>query len=201
MYDDLIDFLNYVFGFNGTDRNFIESYPKVLKRDKNPCEQNYVITEDGKLKAAVGAYYSTLAVGEDELLCCNIGNVAVHPFSRSKGYMTQCLTESENYNINILNYKKVIKTLLKFKAQTESVCDGELTLLIHGYSGDCKLKISVKNNEVSVDEYDGETMLELSHKDAVRLLLGVHSAHTKCLKPEIRTWFPLPLFIESADQI
>jgi len=91
MYDDLMDFLNYVFGFNGNDRDFKKMLPKLYKPEYNPSYANYVVTENGKLKAAIGAFDSVLAVGEEKLICRGIGNVAVHPYSRSKGYMKECI--------------------------------------------------------------------------------------------------------------
>lgn len=91
MYDELMDFLNYVFGFNGNERDFKKLLPKLYNPECDPCAANYVITENGRLKAAVGAFDSVLKVGEDELVCRGIGNVAVHPYSRSKGYMIECM--------------------------------------------------------------------------------------------------------------
>lgn len=91
MYDDLMDFMNYVFGFNGNQQDFKKLLPKLYNPDCDPCYNNYVITENGKLKAAIGAYDSVLKVGDTELTCRGIGNVAVHPYSRSKGYMIECM--------------------------------------------------------------------------------------------------------------
>ena len=79
MYDDLMDFMNYVFGFNGNDSDFKKLLPKLYKPEYDPCYANYVVTENGKLKAAIGAFDSVLQVG------------AVHPYSRSKGYMKDCM--------------------------------------------------------------------------------------------------------------
>ncbi|MBQ8370301.1 MAG: GNAT family N-acetyltransferase [Clostridia bacterium] len=91
MYDDLMDFMNYVFGFNGNDSDFKKLLPKLYRPECDPCYNNYVVTENGKLKAAIGAFDSVLKVGEEELTCRGIGNVAVHPYSRSKGYMKDCM--------------------------------------------------------------------------------------------------------------
>ena len=91
MYDDLMDFLNYVFGFNGNDQDFKKLLPKLYKPEYDPCYSNYVVTENGKLKAAIGAFDSDLSVDGVILRSRGIGNVAVHPYSRSKGYMKDCM--------------------------------------------------------------------------------------------------------------
>jgi len=87
MREDLIDFLNYTFGYNGFDSGFLQNYPKLYNPEYNPCEHNYVVTENNKLKAAVGVYPRTLSVLGTEISLYGIGNVGVHPCSRSKGYM------------------------------------------------------------------------------------------------------------------
>lgn len=367
MYDDLMDFMNYVFGFNGNSSDFKKLLPKLYNKDCDPCYANYVVTENGKLKAAIGAFDSVLNVNGEELNCRGIGNVAVHPYSRSKGYMIDCmnmalsdmirdgvdfsilggrrqrygyfgfdsvgkeykisinstnmrhifrdvpLTELEirdvkaedtelldkmfelhntrplrtnrsrekffdiarswrkpvrailkdgafigyfcgdlceltlvdmadfndvirNYirsygdvtmNIaawdtamieaamaiceyteigtcdmfNIFNYKKFTGAFLRFKTTLETLANGTLTLFIHGYAGDCKIKLTVKNNAATVEDYDGECDFELSHMEATQLLFGLHSPYTGKLNPAIRSWFPLPLYVESADHV
>ena len=49
MRDDYIDFINYVFGFNGNSSDFPKLLPKLYKPEYHPCENNYVVTENGKL--------------------------------------------------------------------------------------------------------------------------------------------------------
>ncbi len=367
MYDDLMDFINYVFGFNGNSEDFKKLLPKLYNKECDPCYANYVVTENGKLKAAIGAFDSVLSVGGQELTCRGIGNVAVHPYSRSKGYMIDCMTMALNdmikdgvdYSIlggqrqrygyfgfdaigpeyhvsindtnlrhifrdvpfteleirdvkaedtdlidkmyeihakrplrtvrprdnffdiarswtapvrvilkngtflgyfvndlqeltlvnmadfndvirnyvrrygavtlkipawdnamleaamrvcestglgacdmfNIFNYKKVVDAFIKFKTTVEVLSDGELTLFIHGYAGDCKLKITVNDNTAAVEEYDDDCEFELEHKEALQLLFGLHSPYMRQLKPGIRSWFPLPLYVENADHV
>lgn len=367
MYDDLMDFMNYVFGFNGNESDFKKLLPKLYNRDCDPCHANYVVTEDGKIKAAIGAFDSVLNVNGEELTCRGIGNVAVHPYSRSKGYMIDCMNMAlsdmirdgvdfsilggqrqrygyfgydaigEEYSIsinhtnmrhvfrdvpftelefvdvgendtelidrmfelhntrplrtmrsrekffdiarswrkpvrailkngefigyfcgelceltlcdmsdfndvirnyiryfgsvtmkiaawdtatieaamaicsytdigtcdmfNILNYKKFVGAFLRFKTTITPIANGTLKLFIHGYAGDCKIRLSVEDNNAAVSDYDGECDLELSHKEAMQLLFGLHSPYNRLLKPEIRSWFPLPLYVEGADHV
>ena len=91
MRDDYIDFINYVFGFNGNCDDFPKLLPKLYKPEYHPCENNYVVTENGKLKAAIGVFVREFDVMGTKLSSHGIGNVAVHPYSRSKGYMIDCM--------------------------------------------------------------------------------------------------------------
>ncbi len=87
LYDDYMDFINYVFGFNGNSQDFRKLLPKLYRREDRPVESSYVTLEDGKLRAAIGAFDHTLSVCGVELPCRGIGNVAVHPYHRSRGFM------------------------------------------------------------------------------------------------------------------
>lgn len=95
MQDDYMDFINYVFGFNGTTSDFYKLLPKLYKPEFNPAASSYVTLENDKIKAVVGAYDIELETEDgDKLLCRGLGNVAVHPFSRSKGYMRKLMEMS-----------------------------------------------------------------------------------------------------------
>ncbi len=367
MYDDLMDFMNYVFGFNGNEKDFKKLLPKLYKPEYDPCYSNYVVTENGKLKAAIGAFDSDLSVDGEILKSRGIGNVAVHPYSRSKGYMKDCMRLAlrdmiedgvdfsilggqrqryqhfgfehagqqisvgvdrgnlrrafENvpltplefrdvnaddadlldrihalhaakpvhtvrprasfYDIacswrssltailrdgdfrgyfigglgeltladpedtvdvvrnyvaqrgdvhlsfpvwetdllaritrfgggisfdhcemfNILNYPHVIAALLRFKAKREELGDGELSLFIRGFAGDVSVRIAVKNNEVSVEEGASDCALALGHLEAISFLCGLWSPHRLALSPAVRSWFPLPLYVDGADHV
>ena len=47
MYDDYMDFINYVFGFNGNEQDFKKLLPKLYNPECDPCYNNYVVTENG----------------------------------------------------------------------------------------------------------------------------------------------------------
>lgn len=100
MQDDLIDLINYTFGFNGAGSDFYKLLPKLYKREYNPCASEYVTYEGDRIKAAVGGFDMNLCVSGEKLLCRGIGNVAVHPFSRSKGYMKTLMELSLEDMIN-----------------------------------------------------------------------------------------------------
>ncbi len=87
IYDEYMDFINYVFGFNGNNNDFKKLLPKLYRPEDRPVANSYVTVENGKLVAAVGAFDHKLRVCGTELNCRGIGNVAVHPYHRSKGYM------------------------------------------------------------------------------------------------------------------
>ena len=341
MYDDLMDFMNYVFGFNGDGSDFKKLLPKCYKKEYDPCYNNYVVTENGKLRAAIGAYDADLYVNGEILKTRGIGNVAVHPYFRSMGYMKDCmhmalrdmiedgvdisllggqrqryqhfgfeqagaqyvvsvdrgnlrrafenvalpeyelrdigeadtdlidkmyaLHTARNYRMirsreaffdiarswrsnvtailkdgefrgyftgdlneltltdpaaltdvvrnyvaqrgdvsidvpawetdivgvlrsfgggiscensemfNILNYRHVTEALLKYKASRKILGDGELTLLIHGFAGDERFRVAVKDNEVTVEDSVSGDALELGHLEAVSFLAGIFS--------------------------
>lgn len=86
-YDEYVDFINYVFGFNGNSHDFKKLLPKLYKTQYKPVENSYITLEDGNIRAAVGAFDHEISVCGETLKCRGIGNVAVHPYARSKGFM------------------------------------------------------------------------------------------------------------------
>ncbi len=87
MREELLDFLNLAFGMNGNERDLLKWLPKLYNEENDPCGHNYVVTENGKIRAAVGVYPRKLHVLDETLTTYGVGNVAVHPYHRSKGYM------------------------------------------------------------------------------------------------------------------
>lgn len=90
-YQDLMDFINYVFGGSDPTRDLRALLPKIFEPQHNPSAHNFVVIEDNKVKATAGLYSSSICIGTEELHCGGVGNVAVHPYSRSKGYMKSCM--------------------------------------------------------------------------------------------------------------
>lgn len=91
MHDEYLDFINYVFGFNGREDDFAKLLPKLYAREDNPAASSYVLTEKGRLKAAVGAFDHSLTVCGRTLKCRSIGNVAAHPYDKSRGFMKKLM--------------------------------------------------------------------------------------------------------------
>lgn len=90
-FDDYVDFINYVFGFNGNDSDFPKLLPKLYRPELDPAYHSFNAVEDGKFRAAIGAFPCEQTVCGVTLRCVGIGNVAVHPRARSKGYMRKLM--------------------------------------------------------------------------------------------------------------
>lgn len=75
------------------NRDFLSLLPKLYKEKYNPSYNNYIISEDGEIKAAVGLYPAQAFAAGRELRVGGIGNVAVTRDSRRKGYMSECLND------------------------------------------------------------------------------------------------------------
>ncbi|MHB8130376.1 MAG: GNAT family N-acetyltransferase [Mobilitalea sp.] len=89
--EELIDFINYVFNMNGRDNDFYRNLPKIYKKEYHPCEYNYLTLENDRIVAAVGAFPGEVTVCDTKLKYYGIGNVAVNPYRRSKGYMQKLM--------------------------------------------------------------------------------------------------------------
>lgn len=366
-HEELISFLNSVFGEQEDFPGFVKLLPKLYKIEKEPCKYNYLARKAGKIVAAVGVYDGILNVGESKLNYRGIGNVAVKKEERGNGLMSSLLKEAlkdmyrdgihfavlggqrqrygyfgfdsvgveyratinrtnlqhvyryeahksleiKDFDANhldiledvcalhksrkihterekkdfadifnsweekakvilkdgecvgyyigniqeltlkdmrdfpdvmrtclqdvdevelvipswdyelldavsllyedldvgvcdmfhILDYCQVIKVLLEWKALQEELAEGQITLLIHGYEKDVKLKISVKDKVVLVEECEEKEEIELTHQEAMQMFFGLYSKKRKKMKPEIRSWFPLPIHIEHADEV
>lgn len=77
-----------------TKRNFLELLPKLYKEEYDPCSNNFTVSEDGCIKAAVGLYYDNAVAAGRKLKAAGIGNVAVTRDCRGKGYMIDCLNRA-----------------------------------------------------------------------------------------------------------
>ncbi len=89
--EDYVDFINYVFGMNGKDSSFIKLLPKLFKEGTDSASDTFFIKEGDRLAAAVGAFPIEFSILGEHLSVRGIGNVAVHPRDRSKGYMKDCM--------------------------------------------------------------------------------------------------------------
>ena len=93
-YDELMSVLNTAFGFFTPETEFLGLLPKLYREQYRPQDQNWVVTEDGVLTAAIGAYDHEIVVCGRRLPCRGIGNVAVHPDHRRKGYMKLAMNQA-----------------------------------------------------------------------------------------------------------
>lgn len=112
MFDDYMDFINYVFGFNGDSSDFKKLLPKLYKYEYEPSVSSYVAVEDGKLKSAIGAFDHDISVCGNLVKTRGIGNVAVHPYARGKGYMKKLMNmalddmEKEGVALSVLGGRR-----------------------------------------------------------------------------------------------
>ncbi len=116
-------------------------------------------------------------------------------FSKNGSWMRIDHCES----VCVLDWKTVLTAYLRAKAAYCSLCDGETTVLIHGKAGDETLKLAVKDNAVSVTEYDGQPDHELDCLAAVRAFFSNYPADRAAFPPAVRQWLPLPMFFSSRD--
>jgi predicted N-acetyltransferase YhbS len=86
-YDELMDFGNYVFSHAHGPTDFPSLLPKLYKREYFMDGIHYLAREDGRIRAAVGAYPLRLNILGNVLPGRGIGMVSVHPYARSRGYM------------------------------------------------------------------------------------------------------------------
>lgn len=90
----LTKMLNKVFFLTDSEDVFMRIHPKLYKPAYSPCEKNYIIKEDGAIKAAVGLFPLTVYAAGKKLRVGGIGNVAVTEDCRGKGYMVDCLNRA-----------------------------------------------------------------------------------------------------------
>ena len=116
-------------------------------------------------------------------------------FTKNASWMSVDHCES----VLVLDHKTVLTAYLRAAASYQTLCDGAMTVLIHGRAGDESLKLAVKDNEVSVEVYDGEPQYELDCLAAVRAFFSNYPADRAPFPPAVRQWLPLPLFFSSRD--
>lgn len=81
--DAIIELINYVFSFDHCPHDFKKRNPAMYDSDYPFWNDHYVAEEDGKLLA-------TLSVTKKDwngFICGHIGQVAVHPYHRGRGFM------------------------------------------------------------------------------------------------------------------
>ena len=116
-------------------------------------------------------------------------------FSKNGSWMRIDHCES----VCVLDWKTVLTAYLRAKAAYSSLCDGETTVLIHGKAGDECLKLAVRDNTVSVTEFDGQPDHELDCLAAVRAFFSNYPSDRAAFPPAVRQWLPLPMFFSSRD--
>ena len=107
-YEELVDFINYVFSHSGGKTDFPSLLPKVYK-NKDKIKYHHIIKVDKRIKGVVGAFPLTLSLLDEKVNVVGIGSVSAHPYSKGQGYMKElmnkaiCEMKNENVDMSVLN--------------------------------------------------------------------------------------------------
>ena len=128
--------------------------------------------------------------GEDKSVC------RISAFDLEKGLrMTvECsIFEEGTYIINTGKILQIVRALP----------DGQITLLIHGYARDERIRVTVEGSTSRVEsvEEDIPVDYELTHSEALSLLFSPISPLREEGKHLAQVWFPLPLCMCHADGV
>lgn len=96
--------------------------------------------------------------------------------------------------IHILNFPKVVRTLLSMKASYMRLEDGCFTVQVEDQP---TFTIRVQDNKVTVTEEDLAPDYTLSHLEAQRLFMDLENAVCETRLPQ--SWLPLPFTMTAAD--
>lgn len=107
-YEELVDFINYVFSHSGESTDFPVLLPKLYK-NKDKIKYHHIIKVDNMIKGVVGAFPLTLSLLDEKVNVIGIGSVSAHPYSKGQGYMKElmnkaiCEMKNENVDMSVLN--------------------------------------------------------------------------------------------------
>lgn len=107
-YEELVDFINYVFSHSGESTDFPVLLPKLYK-NKDKIKYHHIIKVDNMIKGVVGAFPLTLSLLGEKVNVVGIGSVSAHPYSKGQGYMKElmnkaiCEMKNENVDMSVLN--------------------------------------------------------------------------------------------------
>lgn len=107
-YEELVDFINYVFSYSGESTDFPVLLPKLYK-NKDKIKYHHIIKVDNRIKGVVGAFPLTLSLLDEKVNVIGIGSVSAHPYSKGQGYMKElmnkaiCEMKNENVDMSVLN--------------------------------------------------------------------------------------------------
>lgn len=182
------------------------STPYILFENNNFVGY-FVLSHEGDVVAECGVispeYFEKMVLAVFETTDSFGVDFPTAPFESDKVKFFSEKCEGININgcesILVFNYEKVIRAYLKVKASYTKLCDGEMTVLIHGKRADEQLKITVKNNEVSVEQFSGEPEYEFTNHEAIRFFFSLFDAERITMPAYIQQWFPLPVYMFSTD--
>ena len=104
-------------------------------------------------------------------------------------------------HVMILNFKTVLDAFLNVKASVKTLVDGECSFEIEGHP---KFKITVKDNKVSVEDFDGIADVKMPYLVAVQKFFSHGGAlynYGEKLPAAAESWFPAPLCFSAPDMV
>ena len=103
-----------------------------------------------------------------------------------------CVLRGEEM-VRVLNWERVLDALMRLRARSGRMLDGEAALEIDGE----RLTLRAENNLTAVERGGRSAELVLTGREAVQLLMGMEGA--LCADARMLNWLPLPLHISGAD--
>lgn len=150
----------------------------------------WVLEDENLLPLVIKAYVAFTGVDRISLACAPHQKTRIALLSKLCGGRSIASVEM----VHVLNYPKVVETLLRFKASYAVLQDGCVTLKVEDLPA---FTIRVENGVPTVREENLPAELTLSHMEAQRLLFDLESA--VCESPLPASWVPLPFFMSPAD--
>ncbi len=180
------------------------------------------ITKDGEFKGYLGLVKNNINTDEIELFDFSEFGHVLNDMMRfygtdsvNVGFVEYCNEEkanflmhnSEGYGIGcielimILNFKSVLEAFLSVKASVKNLVDGECSFEVEGHK---PFKITVKNNSVSVEDFNGEADVKMPYLVAVQKFFSHGGSNFNLgvrLPAVAESWFPAPLWFTPPDMV
>ena len=132
-------------------------------------------------------------------------SIAIPAYDYVLGAEVDVLAEDVNIISNecflVLNWQRVLSTLLAFLNDKRPLIDGALTVKIEGMKETVNLTLSVKDGKTSVDLTDKAPEITLTQTQAEALFFRNYSVLRAKINPPAASWLPLPLFIFEPDNV
>ena len=90
---------------------------------------------------------------------------------------------------------------MRLKATYTKLPDGELTVSVDGIAGRENLLFRVIEGQPSVTHSDRVPNVEIGHLDAESLFFAALCPNRESLPDYAKLWFPLPIWLYSADMV
>ncbi len=103
--------------------------------------------------------------------------------------------------VMILNFNSVLEAFLNLKASVKNLVEGECSFEVEGHPA---FKITVKDNKVSVEDFNGDAEVKMPYLVAIQKFFshgGANYNYGIKLPAAAESWFPAPLWFSSPDII